>query len=139
MAVDFNWDGAFGYKSVGNNNFSALVPTPSPMMTGGVFAIYRDNFWRLGGYDSGMYGWGGENFELSFKVWLCGGSVDVVSCSHVAHLDRTSDNRPYEDPAGRSTKNRMRATEVWADEYQSTFNLFQTAIKGETKYWLLSH
>ena len=129
MAVDFNWDGSFGYKSVGNNNFSALVPTPSPMMTGGVFAIYRDNFWRLGGYDSGMYGWGGENFELSFKVWLCGGSVDVVSCSHVAHLDRDSANRPYKDPDGRSTNNMMRATEVWADEYRSTFNLFYSGLE----------
>ena len=79
-------------------------------MTGGVFAILRDNFLRLGGYDPGMYGWGGENFELSFKVLLCGGSVDVISISHVAHLDRTLANRPYTHHYLLGTVNMMRET-----------------------------
>ena len=102
-------------------------------MTVGVFAILRDNFLRLGGYDPGMYGWGGENFELSFKVWLCGGSVDVISCSHVAHLDRTFANRPYTNPYLSGTSNMMRATEVWTDEFRSTFALWYPKSKPSYK------
>mgnify|MGYP001379717141 CR=1 FL=1 len=29
---------------------------------------FRDYFLSLGGYDPGLLVWGGENFELSFKV-----------------------------------------------------------------------
>lgn len=40
----------------------------SPTHAGGLFAIDRKYFLEIGGYDPGLLVWGGENFELSFKV-----------------------------------------------------------------------
>jgi predicted glycosyltransferase involved in capsule biosynthesis len=40
----------------------------SPTHAGGLFAINRDYFLSIGAYDPGLLVWGGENFELSFKV-----------------------------------------------------------------------
>lgn len=41
----------------------------SPTMAGGLFSIDRSFFYELGAYDDQMEIWGGENLELSFRVY----------------------------------------------------------------------
>uniref|UniRef100_A0A3B3UK45 Polypeptide N-acetylgalactosaminyltransferase 8 n=1 Tax=Poecilia latipinna TaxID=48699 RepID=A0A3B3UK45_9TELE len=48
---------------------------------------------EIGGLDGGVTIYGGENVELGIRAWLCGGSVKVVPCSRVAHIERA--HKPY--------------------------------------------
>ncbi|XP_036404722.1 polypeptide N-acetylgalactosaminyltransferase 10-like isoform X3 [Megalops cyprinoides] len=91
-------------------------PFESPVMAGGLFAVDRKWFWELGGYDTGLEIWGGEQFEISFKVWMCGGRMEDIPCSRVGHIYRKY--VPYKVPGGVSlARNLKRVAEVWMDEY----------------------
>lgn len=100
-------------------------PYRSPAMAGGLFAIDRDYFFEIGLYDPGLEIWGGENFELSYKIWMCGGEVLFVPCSRIGHVYRLpgwSGNPPPDYvPANPSLRNYIRVVETWWDEYKDYF------------------
>lgn len=95
-------------------------PYNSPTMAGGLFAIARSWWEKLGKYDGGMRVWGTENVELSVRVWTCGGSLQVVPCSRVGHIFRSS--QPYSFPEGVGEivgDNKIRWGKVWLDQYST--------------------
>uniref|UniRef100_UPI00358DE87D polypeptide N-acetylgalactosaminyltransferase 1-like isoform X1 n=2 Tax=Myxine glutinosa TaxID=7769 RepID=UPI00358DE87D len=124
----FEWPLNFRWRPVPPETVTKLGlryedPFNCPVMAGGLFAIDRKYFYELGTYDPGLEVWGGENIELSFKVWMCGGTIEVVPCSRVGHIYR-SDN-PYTFPGGDKLttieRNLRRVAEVWMDEHIDTF------------------
>lgn len=102
-------------------------PYDAPTHAGGLFAISKKYFLDLGGYDPGLLVWGGENFELSFKVWQCGGRLLWVPCSRVGHIYRPFMPYSFGSLAGKRKgplvlTNYKRVIEVWFDnEYKEYF------------------
>lgn len=100
------------------NGTDPLKPFPTPIMLGCAFAIDRKFFLdELGGYDDQFQIWNGENYELSFKLWLCADGLFEVPCSRVTHTFRQFNPSRVrkDDYVGRNFK---RLAEVWMDEYK---------------------
>jgi polypeptide N-acetylgalactosaminyltransferase len=98
---------------------------PTPTMIGCAFAIDREYFFASGAYDDKMMIWGGENVEMSVRVWRCGGSLLAAPCSHVGHVYR--ENTPHTVPGGLRAKldtltiNTARFAKVWLDDYSNFY------------------
>lgn len=121
----FNWGLHFKWDLVPLSELGgpegATAPIKSPTMAGGLFAMNRNYFNELGQYDSGMDIWGGENLEISFRIWMCGGKLFIIPCSRVGHIFRK--RRPYGSPEGQDTMthNSLRLAHVWLDEYKEQY------------------
>ncbi|CAH2234468.1 jg1611 [Pararge aegeria aegeria] len=132
----FDWNLQFNWHPVPANERArhkhTAEPVWSPTMAGGLFAIDKEFFERLGTYDSGFDIWGGENLELSFKSWMCGGTLEIVPCSHVGHIFRK--RSPYKWRTGVNVlkKNSVRLAEVWLDDYAKYYYQRVGNDKGES-------
>ncbi|XP_029967555.1 polypeptide N-acetylgalactosaminyltransferase 5 [Salarias fasciatus] len=123
----FRWPLVFGWSPVPEdyikkNNMKVTDPIKCPVMAGGLFSIEKKYFYELGSYDSGLDVWGGENMEISFKIWMCGGEIEIIPCSRVGHIFRGQN--PYKFPKDRQKtveRNLARVAEVWLDEYKDLF------------------
>uniref|UniRef100_A0ABM5FA34 Polypeptide N-acetylgalactosaminyltransferase n=1 Tax=Pogona vitticeps TaxID=103695 RepID=A0ABM5FA34_9SAUR len=122
----FDWSLHFKWEQIPiEQKLSRTDPTQpirTPVIAGGIFVIDKSWFNHLGKYDTQMDIWGGENFELSFRVWMCGGSLEIVPCSRVGHVFRK--RHPYDFPEGNALtyiKNTKRTAEVWMDEYKQYY------------------
>ncbi|XP_041785273.1 putative polypeptide N-acetylgalactosaminyltransferase 9 [Anopheles merus] len=113
--LNFGWWGRWSQKKQNENK---MEPFDTPAMAGGLFAINRTFFERIGWYDDGFDIYGIENIELSVKSWMCGGKMVTVPCSRVGHIQKTGHPYLYKQPKDVVRANSIRLAEVWMDEYK---------------------
>ncbi|EDL88935.1 UDP-N-acetyl-alpha-D-galactosamine:polypeptide N-acetylgalactosaminyltransferase-like 2 (predicted), isoform CRA_b, partial [Rattus norvegicus] len=99
---------------------SPISPVRSPVVPQEVVAVDRHYFQNTGAYDPLLSLWGSENLEMSFKAWLCGGSVEILPCSRVGHLYQSQDASLRTDPEV-ILKNKIRIAETWLSSFKETF------------------
>ncbi|XP_029461515.1 polypeptide N-acetylgalactosaminyltransferase 3 isoform X2 [Rhinatrema bivittatum] len=122
---NFDWSLTFGWESLPEHEKKKrkdeTYPIKTPTFAGGLFSISKEYFEYIGRYDDEMEIWGGENIEMSFRVWQCGGQLEILPCSVVGHVFRRKS--PHTFPNGHQviTRNQVRLAEVWLDEYKELF------------------
>uniref|UniRef100_A0AAZ3SXL8 Polypeptide N-acetylgalactosaminyltransferase n=1 Tax=Oncorhynchus tshawytscha TaxID=74940 RepID=A0AAZ3SXL8_ONCTS len=129
-SLHFKWEQIPIEQKMSRND--PTLPIRTPVIAGGIFVMDKSWFNHLGQYDTHMDIWGGENFELSFRVWMCGGSLEILPCSRVGHVFRK--RHPYDFPEGNALtyiKNTRRAAEVWMDEYKQYYYSARPSAQGK--------
>lgn len=81
---------ALGVEWLAQRGFS---PYSVPILCGAFLAVRRDVFEATGGFDEGLIRWGGNDLELSLRLWLLGYELRLVPGVEVAHLFRQK--HPY--------------------------------------------
>nr|XP_027778978.1 polypeptide N-acetylgalactosaminyltransferase 15 [Marmota flaviventris] len=120
-----DWKLDFHWEPLPENERKALQfpisPIRSPVVSGEVVAMDRHYFQNTGAYDSLMSLRGGENLEMSFKAWLCGGSVEILPCSRVGHIYRNQDTHSSSLDQEAILRNKVRLAEIWLGSFKETF------------------
>lgn len=83
-----------------------LQPVEVAGLPGGCFAISKQVFEDIGGFDRGFIVWGHEDFEISLKMWLFGYTCYVQPRVKILHVFRKS--FPYKVSVTHADYNMMR-------------------------------
>ncbi|XP_041375854.1 inactive polypeptide N-acetylgalactosaminyltransferase-like protein 5 [Gigantopelta aegis] len=123
LRYGFDWRMVFFETFFRPDNFGPDIETPKKavVMVGAGFAVDRKYFAEIGGFDDGMKVWGGENIELAWRTWMCGGRLMHAPCSKIGHIAR---GQPYKFPGGRRRTevfNYKRALQVWMEPEHHKF------------------
>ncbi|XP_047387850.1 polypeptide N-acetylgalactosaminyltransferase 15 isoform X2 [Sciurus carolinensis] len=116
--LDFHWEPLPEHERKALQ--SPISPIRSPVVPGEVVAVDRHYFQNTGAYDPLMSLRGGENLEMSFKAWLCGGSIEILPCSRVGHVYRNQDIHSSLDQEA-ILWNKVRLAEIWLGTFKETF------------------
>nr|XP_033771638.1 polypeptide N-acetylgalactosaminyltransferase 6-like isoform X2 [Geotrypetes seraphini] len=121
----FDWSLVFMYEplpqALEDMRTDKTQPFSTPTIAGGLFAISKAFFQHIGTYDPGMQIWGGEHLEMSFRVWMCGGKLEIVPCSVIGHIYRLENPHVSPEESSVVSRNLVRVAEVWMDEYKMLF------------------
>ncbi|XP_052046070.1 polypeptide N-acetylgalactosaminyltransferase 15 [Apodemus sylvaticus] len=121
-ALDWKLD--FRWEALGEQELKALPspisPIRSPVVPQEVVAVDRHYFQNTGAYDPLLSLWGSENLEMSFKAWLCGGSVEILPCSRVGYIYQSQEASSGTDPEV-ILRNKIRIAETWLSSFKETF------------------
>lgn len=119
----FDWNLNFHWVTLSESDQkvrqSPIIPFRTPVIPGCVIAVDRHYFQNIGAFDTFMNVSGVESIELSIRVWLCGGSVEIVPCSRVGHLVKNQTYNTFQNET--LLRNKMRIAEVWMDTYKDIF------------------
>ncbi|ESN97563.1 hypothetical protein HELRODRAFT_114203 [Helobdella robusta] len=127
LLAGFDWKVLFDWakprpEEIERRKDDATMPFRTPAMAGGLFTMDKQYFYEIGSYDEQMNIWGGENLEMSFRLWQCGGQVLISPCSRVGHVFRSIS--PYTFPEGTDKTvltNQMRTMEVWLGDHKKFY------------------
>ncbi|KAM6983112.1 polypeptide N-acetylgalactosaminyltransferase 6 isoform 1-T3 [Tautogolabrus adspersus] len=122
---NFDWGLTFGWETIPEDakklRKDETYPVKTPTFAGGLFSISKKYFEHIGTYDDKMEIWGGENLEMSFRVWQCGGQLEIIPCSVVGHVFRTKSPHTFPKGVEVITRNLVRLAEVWMDDYKKIY------------------
>jgi len=79
---------------------------PVPLLGGACQAVRKEDFEKLGNYDSGMTRFGSEDLEICLRYWLMGYEVLVQPRTVIYHLFRQT--HPYQVHTQKIIYNRLR-------------------------------
>ena len=114
-------------------------------ISSGIYAVDKNYFFELGGYDTKLTRWETASIEMSFRTWMCGGKLQVDPCSVVyralrgpnaEHTTEQSEVNDYDSKA--------RVALTWLDDFvDGYFNgyvkkLDQECLRTEIG-WIVVH
>ncbi|KAL7011728.1 hypothetical protein ACKWTF_014411 [Chironomus riparius] len=116
----FRWDMGFDWMDIkwyeGDKPTPTFEPKPTLTFIGPCFAVRKDYFHHIGLFDPEYDIWGGEDVELSFRAWMCGGRVEMIPCAVAAHMFKSHTYSHNSKGKGGARFNTDRIAEIWLDD-----------------------